>query len=77
MIAESALCFLLPPVSESSKIQPGKTGNVQALPSLAQQGGVLTPVTAFGDVLIQRLEESGRFEFSSSVVDDAFQKKDI
>ncbi|KAH9485646.1 Putative trans-acting enoyl reductase [Psilocybe cubensis] len=76
MISESALCFLLPPVSESSKIQPGKIGNIHSLPPLAQKGGVLTPVTAFGDVLIQRLEESGRFEFSSSVVNDAIHKKD-
>lgn len=39
-----------------------------ALPLLARRGGILTPMTAFGDVLIKRLEATGRFEFSSSIV---------
>lgn len=74
MISESALCMLLPPVSSG---QNGNTekGNVHALPALARGGGVLTPMTAFGDELIQRLQESGRFEFSSSVVGDSAEKK--
>jgi len=54
MIAESALSLL----------------NPEALPALAQKGGVLTPVTAFGDVLVERLRETGRFEFESGVVEE-------
>jgi hypothetical protein len=69
MIAESALCFLLPLVSESKNMKPNKD-NLHALPSLAREGGILTPMTAFGDVLLQRLEETGRFEFSSSIIGD-------
>jgi len=70
MIAESALCFLLPLVSESRNVIDNKKDNLHALPPLAKKGGILTPMTAFGDVLIRRLEETGRFEFSSSIVGD-------
>lgn len=68
MISESALCFILPPVSEMSNSPSTSRNNIHTLPALAQQGGILTPMTAFGDVLIQRLEETGRFEFSSSIL---------
>ncbi|KDQ31637.1 hypothetical protein PLEOSDRAFT_1061778 [Pleurotus ostreatus PC15] len=54
MISESALSILL---------------MRDRLPALAQRGGVLTPVTAFGDVLVERLERTGRFEFRSEVLD--------
>lgn len=54
MISESALSILLAR---------------DRLPALAQRGGVLTPVTAFGDVLVERLERTGRFEFRSEVLD--------
>ena len=71
MIAESALCFLLPLVSESKNaIYDKPKDNLHALPLLAREGGILTPMTAFGDVLLQRLEETGRFEFSSSIIGD-------
>ena len=74
MIAESALCFLLPLVSESKNVIHDKhKDNLHALPPLARQGGILTPMTAFGDVLLQRLEETGRFEFSSSINDGIAQ----
>ena len=74
MIAESALCFLLPLASESKDAIQNNKNNLHALPPLARKGGVLTPMTAFGDVLLRRLEETGRFEFSSSIVgDDAAQ----
>lgn len=53
MISESALSILLAR---------------DHLPPLAQRGGVLTPVTAFGDVLVERLERTGRFEFRSEVL---------
>ncbi|KDR76288.1 hypothetical protein GALMADRAFT_473621 [Galerina marginata CBS 339.88] len=76
MISESALCFLLPPVSESASIKSGSNDNVHTLSAIARQGGILTPMSAFGDQLIQRLEETGRFEFSSSIIDDA-HKKDV
>jgi len=76
MISESALCFLLPPVSEmSNSARTSGNSNIHALPDLAQGGGLLTPMTAFGDVLIQRLEETGRFEFSSSILVEDGPKK--
>ena len=53
MLAESALALLL---------------NRQELPPLAKTGGVLTPVAAFGDVLVKRLEASGRISFESEVI---------
>ena len=55
MISESALSILL---------------SHDKLPALAQTGGVLTPVTAFGDVLIERLMGSSRFEFTSHIIHD-------
>jgi hypothetical protein len=76
MISESALCFLLPPAS-ASKTAVAQKDNIHALPALARQGGVLTAMTAFGDELIHRLEETGKFEFSSSVVEDADSKKRV
>ena len=36
----------------------------QRLPPLGQRGGVLTPATALGDVLVQRLEAVG-FKFKT------------
>lgn len=54
MISESALALLL---------------NQDQLPLLGRKGGVLTPMTALGDVLIHRLKQSGRFDFVSEVVD--------
>ncbi|KAF5321959.1 hypothetical protein D9619_001578 [Psilocybe cf. subviscida] len=75
MITESALCLLLPLASERKTRT--QTDYIQALPEFAHKGGILTPMTAFGDALIQRLEESGRFEFSSTVVGDASARKNI
>ena len=41
------------------------------LPKLGQEGGVLTPMSALGDVLVERLERTGRFEQRSEIVVDA------
>jgi short subunit dehydrogenase-like uncharacterized protein len=41
------------------------------LPKLGQEGGVLTPMSALGDVLVDRLERTGRFVQHSEVVSDA------
>ena len=38
------------------------------LPAFAKRGGVLTPMTAFGDVLIERLRASGRMTIESEVI---------
>ncbi|KAH8832492.1 NAD-P-binding protein [Flagelloscypha sp. PMI_526] len=43
--------------------------NKHRLPPLGRKGGFLTSMTAFGDVLIERLERTGRFRFASEVVD--------
>ncbi|KAI0821295.1 Saccharopine dehydrogenase-domain-containing protein [Irpex lacteus] len=39
-----------------------------SLPSWVRQGGVLTPASAIGDVLVKRLEKSGLVQFESEVV---------
>ncbi len=41
------------------------------LPKLGQEGGVLTPMSALGDVLLDRLERTGRFEQYSEIFVDA------
>lgn len=55
MISESALALLKP-----TKLTP-----------IAQEGGVLTPMSALGDVLIKRLKATGRFEVESEVVEQS------
>ena len=42
--------------------------NVPSLPPLAQHGGVLTPATALGDVIVRRLSDTGFWEVRSEVV---------
>jgi short subunit dehydrogenase-like uncharacterized protein len=37
------------------------------LPETAQAGGPLTPVTALGDVYIERLKKTGLFQFDVQV----------
>jgi short subunit dehydrogenase-like uncharacterized protein len=41
------------------------------LPKLGQEGGVLTPMSALGDVFVGRLERTGRFMQHSEVVSGA------
>ena len=53
MIAESALALLL---------------QYSELPQWVQEGGVLTPATALGDVLVKRLEATGKMDFTSEVI---------
>lgn len=57
MLAESALALVLPP--------PEGT----ALPALAGIGGVLTPATGMGQVLVERLRKSGKVIIESEVVE--------
>jgi short subunit dehydrogenase-like uncharacterized protein len=40
------------------------------LPALARLGGVLTPMSGLGDVLVNRLQRTGLFSFSSEFVDE-------
>jgi len=53
MISEAALSLLL----DKSK-----------LPLMGQEGGILTPTTALGDTLIERLRASSRFDFESKIL---------
>ncbi|EGO00593.1 hypothetical protein SERLA73DRAFT_178436 [Serpula lacrymans var. lacrymans S7.3] len=53
MISESALGLLL---------------DQNELPAHGRQGGILTPMSALGDVLLDRLRQSGRFEIESEVI---------
>jgi short subunit dehydrogenase-like uncharacterized protein len=59
MISECALLCLKP-----SQLTPA-----------AQKGGMLTPVTAFGDRLIERLEATGKFTFSAEILESEEDKK--
>lgn len=43
------------------------------LPPIAKHGGFLTPATALGNVLVERLEKTGRFSFH--VEDNSLVKK--
>ncbi|KAF9234190.1 Saccharopine dehydrogenase-domain-containing protein [Melanogaster broomeanus] len=53
MIAECALSLVL---------------DADSLPAFSKRGGVLTPMTAFGDVLIERLKACGRIGIESEVI---------
>ena len=65
MISESALSLVIPPDAKESAPEAARA----VLPSLARRaGGILTPMSGLGDVLIKRLEATGRFQFSSTIV---------
>jgi len=55
-LAESALSLILPPPKGTS------------LPPMGQVGGVLTPSTAFGMVLVERMRRSGKATLHSEVI---------
>jgi short subunit dehydrogenase-like uncharacterized protein len=59
MLTESALALL----------------DASQLPVFARGGGVLTPVTGLGDVIVKRLEESGRFTFESEILEVGESRK--
>lgn len=40
------------------------------LPALAKEGGVLTPATAFGDVIVDRLNATDEFEIESMTLQE-------
>jgi len=54
MLAESAIAFAL---------------SHDSLPDLAKQGGILTPMTGLGDVLIERLRGNKLFNVECEIVD--------
>ncbi|KAJ3573700.1 hypothetical protein NP233_g2257 [Leucocoprinus birnbaumii] len=67
MISESALSLVIPFNAKESAPEAARA----ELPLLSRRGGgIFTPMTAFGDVLIKRLEATDRFEFSSTVVSE-------
>ncbi|VDB91338.1 unnamed protein product [Peniophora sp. CBMAI 1063] len=45
------------------------------LPELAREGGILTPMTAFGDVLLKRLEKTGQWRLSTVILDENAKTK--
>lgn len=59
MISESALAILL---------------DHDKLPTLGRRGGVLTSMSALGDVLLNRLTDTGRFTFTSGLIDEEAKK---
>nr|XP_018999967.1 uncharacterized protein I203_07496 [Kwoniella mangroviensis CBS 8507]OCF63428.1 hypothetical protein I203_07496 [Kwoniella mangroviensis CBS 8507] len=60
LLAESGLSILL---------------NLQFLPPITKQGGLLTPSIAFGDILLDRLNRSGQFQVTSEIVDTSGNRK--
>ncbi|KZV69400.1 NAD-P-binding protein [Peniophora sp. CONT] len=44
--------------------------NPSTLPELAQKGGILTPMTAFGDALLDRLEKTGQWILTATFLSD-------
>ncbi|WWC95166.1 hypothetical protein V866_002020 [Kwoniella sp. B9012] len=60
LLAESGLSILL---------------NLQSLPSITKQGGLLTPSIAFGDILLDRLSRSGKFQITSEIVGTSDNRK--
>jgi short subunit dehydrogenase-like uncharacterized protein len=62
-LAESALALILPPPEGTS------------LPPLARVGGLLTPSTAMGQVLVRRLEKYGRMEVDCEILEGAKKGK--
>lgn len=78
MISECALSLLIGPHDDAAP--SSESTDARRLTSFARDGGVLTPMTAFGEDLITRLCETKLFKFSSMIVlDDALKaliKKD-
>ena len=56
IISEAALSLILPPPKGTTR------------PPLGQMGGVLTPSTAMGMVLVERLRQSGKVVMQSEVL---------
>lgn len=61
MISECALALL--PASYPS------------LTEMAHAGGVLTPSTAFGDVIVERLKRSGRIEIETGLIEEGEESR--
>jgi hypothetical protein len=65
LLAESALSLVLPPREGTS------------LPPLAKRGGILTPATAMGSVLVERLQRTGKVQIHSEVLTPPEDKKRV
>jgi hypothetical protein len=63
--------WLTRPVVEIAECALALALEKDALPPLGRTGGVLTPASALGDVLVRRLEATGRFAFTSERLDAA------
>ncbi|RXW25652.1 hypothetical protein EST38_g224 [Candolleomyces aberdarensis] len=73
MISESALSLLLP-LSYNGPRQ--SSSEIRRTTPLAKEGGILTPMTAFGEDLVTRLCDTKLFTCSSFVVEDNTGRKD-
>ncbi|CAD6582714.1 MAG: hypothetical protein TREMPRED_003372 [Tremellales sp. Tagirdzhanova-0007] len=63
LVAESALSLILQPPKGTS------------LPPLGRVGGVLTPSTAMGMVLVERLKKSGKFVIHTEVINGTLERE--
>ena len=71
ILSECALSILVPSNSKSTYPSPSNPNPKinPSLPPLAHSGGLLTPSTALGDVLVERLVKTGRFVVETEVLD--------
>ena len=79
MISECALSILVPSPSSSSSPTKAEDLNPKinpSLPPLAHSGGLLTPSTALGDVLLQRLVKTGKFSVETAVLDGDVEQRE-
>ncbi|KAJ2918003.1 hypothetical protein MD484_g2368, partial [Candolleomyces efflorescens] len=68
MISESALSLLLP--VHNWDVAQEKPAEIRRTTPFAKQGGVLTPMTAFGEDLVNRFCTTSLFTFASYVLED-------
>lgn len=52
-------------ISESAL---GLVRSYDELPDFVREGGIFTPATALGDVIVKRLEATGRMMFEGEVI---------
>jgi hypothetical protein len=68
MISESALSLLLP--VHNWDVPSERPSETRRTTPFARQGGVLTPMTAFGEDLINRFCTTNSFTFASYVLEE-------
>jgi short subunit dehydrogenase-like uncharacterized protein len=60
MVSEAALSILL---------------DFDRLPAVGREGGILTPASALGDIFVERLRASGKFDLESGPLKEGEARK--